>query len=112
MTDLGIIFVVLAAGVVCWIVDDLCAGHPIKLKKDVKKRRVGLTHAEQFAHLACVGTVHETCVLEIALLLFGLLGQNVTVESVVSFDLTRSGKVKPFFGTGISLYFWHFLLFL
>jgi len=51
-------------------------------------------------------------VLKVALLLFGLLGQNVTVISVVSFDLTRSGKVKPFFGTGISLYFWHFLLFL
>ena len=76
------------------------------------KRRVGLAHTEQFAHLACVGTIHETCVLKVAFLLFGLLGQDVTVESVMSFNLTRSGKVEPFFGTGISLNFWHFLLFL
>ena len=49
--------------------------------------------------------------LKVAFLLFGLLGQDVTVVSVTSFDLTRSGEREMLLGAGISLYFWHFLLF-
>ena len=70
-----------------------------------------LAKREQFAHLTQIHTVDEACVTEVALLLFRLLRQNVTVESVFALHFTRSGKGEPFFGTGISLYFWHFLLF-
>ena len=44
---------------------------------------------------------------EVTLLLLGFLRENVAVISVLSLDLTRSGKGEPFFGTGISLNFWH-----
>jgi hypothetical protein len=31
------------------------------------------------------------------------------VISVMTLDLTRSGEYEALLGTGISLYFWHFL---
>jgi len=68
-----------------------------------------LTQAKEFAYLINIALVYKCDVVEITLLLLGLLGQNVTVISVFSFNLTRSGKGEPLFGTGISLYFWHFL---
>ncbi len=40
-------------------------------------------------------------------MLLGLLSQNVTVESVLSLDFTRSGKSESFFGTGVRLDLWH-----
>ena len=49
--------------------------------------------------------------VEISLLLFGLLRQNVTFIRMFPLDFSCSGKGKPFFGTGISLHFWHFALF-
>ena len=61
--------------------------------------------------MTLVGAVHDSNVVEVAFLLFGLLGQDVTVVSVTSFDLTRSGERETLLGAGISLYFWHFLLF-
>ena len=70
----------------------------------------GLTEAEEFAYLTNVGAVNESSVVEVALLLLGLLGQNVTVVSVMSFDLTCSGENETLLCTRISLYFWHFLL--
>lgn len=48
--------------------------------------------------------------VEVALLLLGFLCQDVTVVSVMSFDLTRSGESETLLCAGISLYFWHFLL--
>ena len=48
--------------------------------------------------------------LEVALLLLGLLRQDVTVISVVALNLTRSGEYEALLGTGISLYFWHFFV--
>ena len=57
-----------------------------------------------------VGLVHKSEVVKISLLFLGLLCQDVAVVSMLSFQLTCSGKGEPFFGTGISFYFWHFLL--
>ena len=68
-----------------------------------------LTHAEEFANLLHVRAVNEGHMVKVALLLLGLLGQNVTVVSMTSFDLTCSGKNETLLGTGIGLYFWHFL---
>ena len=45
--------------------------------------------------------------VEVTLLLLGLLGQDVTVISVVTLDLTCSGECETLLGTGISLYFRH-----
>ncbi len=59
-----------------------------------------------------IGAVNQSHMDEVSLLLLGLLRQDVAVISVLSLDFTRSGKGEPFFGTGISLYFWHFLLYL
>lgn len=55
--------------------------------------------------------VENSNVVEVALLFLSLLRQNVTVISVTTLNLTRSGKGEPLFGTGISLYFWHFCYF-
>ena len=49
---------------------------------------------------------------QVAFLFLGLLRQNVTLVSVFTLNFTGSGKSESFFSTGISLYFWHFLLFL
>ena len=71
-----------------------------------------LAEAKKFAHLLHVCTVNDSVVYKVSLLLLRFLSQDVTVESVLSLNLTRSGKSESFFSTGISLYFWHFLLFL
>lgn len=68
-----------------------------------------LTKTEKFSYLLNVGTIDQCDMIEIALLLFGLLSQNMTMISMLSFNFTRSGKSESFFGTGISLNFWHFL---
>ena len=70
----------------------------------------GLLHAEQLAHLIAVGLVHQSNVVEVAFLLLRFLRQDVTVKGMLSFQFSRSGKSKSLFGTGIRLYFWHFLL--
>ncbi len=68
-----------------------------------------LTHAEEFANLLHVRAVNEGHMVKVALLLLGLLGQNVTVISVVTLNLTGSGERKTLLCTRISLYFRHLL---
>ena len=48
---------------------------------------------------------------KVSFLLFRLLGQDVTVKSVLSLDFTRSGKSESFFSTGVSLDLWHLVKF-
>ncbi len=67
----------------------------------------GLTQAEKFANLVLVNTGNKASLAEVALLLLRLLGEDVAVESVLSLDLTRSGKRETLLGTGISLYLRH-----
>ena len=90
------------------------ANHPVRLLCEMKRfccdaSCKNLAEAEEFAYLAYVAAVNDGCVVEVALLLLRLLGQDVTVVSVVSFDLTRSSENETLLGTGISLNFWHFL---
>ena len=68
-----------------------------------------LTHAEEVANLLHVRAVNEGHMVKVALLLLGLLGQNVTVISVVTLNLTGSGERKTLLCTRISLYFRHLL---
>ena len=69
-----------------------------------------LTEAEEFAYLTLVRAVNEGNVVEVSLLLFRFLRQNVRVVSVMSLDLTCSGELETLFCAGVRLYFWHFLL--
>ena len=70
----------------------------------------GLTEEEEFAYLTAVGANDQIAVLQVALLLLFFLGQDVTVISVMTLDLTRSGELKALLSTGIRLYFWHFFV--
>jgi len=45
---------------------------------------------------------------QISLPFLGLLSQNVTVESVMTLDLTCTGESESLLCTGIRLNFWHF----
>jgi len=54
--------------------------------------------------------MHETSLSKISLSLLGLFRQNMTFVRMFPFDFSCSGKGEPFFGTGISLHFWHFAL--
>ena len=66
--------------------------------------------AKQQTHVGDVVAIQDSAVAQVALLLLGLLGQDVALESVTTLDLTCSGKGEPFFGTGISFNFRHFLV--
>ncbi len=51
----------------------------------------------------------EDCeMIQVSLLLLGLLCENVAVISVLSLDLSRSGKREALFGTGVGLILCHF----
>ena len=71
---------------------------------------MGLTEEEEFAHLTAIGCYNQISVLQVTLLFLLLLGQDVTVISVMTLDLTRSGEHKALLSTGIRLYFWHFFV--
>ena len=66
-----------------------------------------LTETEKVTNLLQVRVVNHGLVNKISLLLLGLLSQNVTVVSVMSFNLTSTSESKSFFSTGICLNFWH-----
>jgi len=74
--------------------------------------RFWLTEAQQVAYLLQVALVNNLVAHQVALLLLGLLGQNVAVVSVVSLDLTCSGERESLLGSGVCLYFWHVFNFL
>ena len=69
-----------------------------------------LAEVEEFAYLSYVRTVYQCYVIEVTLLLLCLLRQDVTVVSVVSLDLSRSGQGETLFSAGIRFYLWHFVL--
>ena len=46
---------------------------------------------------------------KISLLFLGLLGQDVAVISVMTLDLACSGEAEALLGSGVCLYFWHFV---
>ena len=71
---------------------------------------MGLTEAEQVANLLHIRTIHQGLVYQVAFLLLCFLSQNVTVVSVMSFDLTGSGETESLLCAGICLYFWHFFV--
>ena len=71
-----------------------------------------LAETQQVAYLLHVGLVYDGITHQVTLLLLGLLRQDVAVVSVMSLDLTCSGKRESLLGSGVCLYFWHFFYFL
>ena len=67
-----------------------------------------LTETEKVTNLLQVRVVNHGLVNKISLLLLGLLSQNVTVESVMSLNLSSTGESKSLLCAGVYLYFWHF----
>lgn len=45
---------------------------------------------------------------QLQLTLFRFFSQDVTLESVLSLDFTRTGKLEPLFGTGFGFHLGHF----
>ena len=81
----------------------------LRLKRKIDWCKKLLLH-EEFAHRVEVTLVDDAHVSEVSLTLFALLGQDVTLVSMFSFNLPCSGKGESFFGTGISFNFWHFVV--
>ena len=69
-----------------------------------------LTQAKQVTHLLEVAAVYDSRMNQITFLLLCLLGQNVTVVSMMSLDLTCSGETESLLGTGVRFNFWHFFV--
>ena len=77
----------------------------IKRKTDA----VGLLH-EELTHDVQVSPVHDAHLTQVTFTLLALLGQDVTLVSMSSFNLSGAGKGEPFLRSGIRLNFWHFVL--
>ena len=57
-----------------------------------------------------VGFVNDAHLTQVTFTLLALLGQDVTLVSMSSFNLSGAGKGEPFLRSGIRLNFWHFVL--
>ena len=68
----------------------------------------GLLHQE-LTHDGQVGAVNDAHLTQVTFTLLALLGQDVTLVSMSSFNLSGAGKGKPFLRSGIRLNFWHFV---
>ncbi len=64
-------------------------------------------HAQQSFDSLLVNRCYESDVSQISLLLFGLLGEDVALVSMLSLNFSRSGKRKTLFRTGVGLHLWH-----
>ncbi len=66
-----------------------------------------LTQAKQFTNLLEVAVIDQRLVNQVTLLFLCLLCENVTVVSMMSFNLTSAGEAEALLCSGICLYFWH-----
>ena len=71
------------------------------------KENCDLFHRQQELNVAHICLVNKSRMGKISLSFLRLLCQDVALECMFSFDFPCSGKDEPFFGTGISLHFWH-----
>ena len=65
---------------------------------------------QELTHDVQVGLVHDAHLTQVTFTLLALLGQDVTLVSMSSFNLSGAGKGEPFLRSGIRLNFWHFVL--
>ena len=64
-------------------------------------------HDQEFLHALDIDLLQDGEVIQIAFLFLGLLGEDVAVVSVLPLDLSRPGKRKALFGTGIGFKLCH-----
>lgn len=64
-------------------------------------------HIQHILHRLHVGRVNDCRVSQITFTLLAFFSQNVTLVSVLTFNLARSGERKPFLCSRFGLYFWH-----
>ena len=58
-------------------------------------------------HVRRIGLAYKPALRESALTVLLLLGEDMALVSMLSFDLAASSDAEPLLGTGISLHFWH-----
>ena len=72
---------------------------------EVSKSTLGKQHA---FHAGLVVAAHEGRVVEVALLCRLLLGQDVTVVSMLALDFAGAGEGETLFGSGFGFHSWHY----
>jgi hypothetical protein len=78
------------------------------LSGDSRRRIINLlADTKQALHIALIGLVHNGKLHQSFLSAFGLFGQDVIFEGVLSFDLTGSRNVESFLGSGIGFHLRH-----
>ena len=76
----------------------------------IKRMKLSDLLHQELTHDVQVGLVHDAHLTQVAFTLLALLGQDVTLVSMSSFNLSGAGKGEPFLRSGIRLNFWHFVL--
>ena len=59
-----------------------------------------------------ISTVDESGVVKVAFSLLALLGQDVTMISMLPLQMAAAGYLETLLGSGLGLHFWHFTLYL
>jgi len=54
-----------------------------------------------------IGLVDQCGMCQSTLAIFRFLGQDVTLERVLSLDFTRTGQLETLLGRGLGFHFWH-----
>ncbi len=81
----------------------------VLLTDNVLSNGVGdLAECETIKHLFAICLYDKCAVNEISLLLLSLLGQDVTVISVLTLNLSCTSKLETLLCSGLSFNFWHF----
>ena len=57
-----------------------------------------------------INAVDEGAVVKVAFSLLALLGQDVTMISVLPLQMAAAGYLETLFGSGLGLHFWHFTI--
>ena len=74
------------------------------------KRKLNCLLHQKLLYDGQVGFFNDAHLTQVTFTLLALLGQDVTLVSMSSFNLSGAGKGEPFLRSGIRLNFWHFVL--
>ena len=74
------------------------------------KRMLSCLLHQELLYDGQVSFFNDAHLTQVTFTLLALLGQDVTLVSMSSFNLSGAGKGEPFLRSGIRLNFWHFVL--
>lgn len=69
-------------------------------------------HYKHLLYPVLISSGNKSAMGQVTLLLRRFLGKDVTLESVLSLDLSRAGYLEPFLGTGMCFHLWHCRVFI